>query len=175
MISYLFFDKVINVWASSDGDSVSTKKYVVDFDSNKTAASDIEKQWSKLPLMPSMDLEILGSELELCDFDIFTEKRKWTWVNGKRVCEKGKEFTPLYIDPDKLKAYVVPYVDMTAEIKDDKGILKKHQVKVRMQKCNETHFEKLNFTMTAEMKVKMNERLCPILNSDYDRLYLKND
>ena len=33
----------------------------------------------------------------------------------------------------------------------------------------------MNFTMTKSLKTKINERLCPILNSDYDKLYLKND
>ena len=48
-------------------------------------------------------------------------------------------------------------------------------MKVRWSNCNETHFERLNFTMTASLKQKINERLCPILDSDYDKLMLKND
>ena len=59
-------------------------------------------------MMPSMDLEILGSSIELCDFDIFKTRRKR--ING--VCEKSKEFTPMNIDLDKLKAYVVPYMNV---------------------------------------------------------------
>ena len=62
--------------------------------------------------MPSMDMEV-SSSADVCKFDIFKEPRKRD-IYGK--CIKAAEFTPLVIDPEKLKQYVVPYIDMTAEL-----------------------------------------------------------
>ena len=98
--------------------------------------------------MPSMDLEFLGSDIVFCDFDIFTVKRNWIYVNGVKTCDKGAEFTPLIIDPEKLKKYIVLYTDMTAEDMSDPKKPIKHQVKSRFQRCNETHFTRLGFEMT---------------------------
>ena len=108
---------------TSDNDTINMKKIIIDFDSNTTKEEDREKQWSKLPLMPSMDMEV-SSSADVCKFDIFKEKKRR--VNG--VCVKEKEFTPMKIDPDKLKQYVVPYIDMTAE---ELSIGKKTSLKVR--------------------------------------------
>ena len=33
----------------------------------------------------------------------------------------------------------------------------------------------MNFTKTEALTTKINERLCPTLDEDYDRLFLKND
>ena len=47
----------------------------------------------------------------MCKFDIYHEKPMI--INGK--CQKTNEFVPLKINPEKLKQYVVPYIDMTDE------------------------------------------------------------
>ena len=68
---------------TSDNDTINTKKVIIDFDSNKTSAEDREKQWSKLPMMPSMDIEVSTSD-NMCKFDIFKEKQYM--IGGK--CQK---------------------------------------------------------------------------------------
>ena len=96
---------------TADNDTVNSKKIIVDFDNNQTEKHYLEKQWSKLPLLPSFDLEFLGSDNDVCKFDIFHDEMKM--VNG--TCKKQEEFTPMKINPEKLKQYVVLYIDMTDE------------------------------------------------------------
>lgn len=58
---------------TADNDTVNSKKIIVDFDNNQTEKHYLEKQWSKLPLLPSFDLEVLGNSAEMCKFDIYHE------------------------------------------------------------------------------------------------------
>ena len=96
--------------STSDNDTINTKKIIIDFDSKTIAPEEKEKQWSKLPLMPSMDIEV-SSRGSMCKFDIFKDEA--ILLDGE--CKKQKEFAPMRIDPEKLKKYVVPYIDMTDE------------------------------------------------------------
>ena len=61
---------------TADNDTVNSKKIIVDFDNNQTEKHYLEKQWSKLPLLPSFDLEVLGNSAEMCKFDIYHEAPK---------------------------------------------------------------------------------------------------
>ena len=58
--------------------------------------------------MPSVDIEVLSPD-DMCKYDIYEDPP--VYKNGK--CEKQQEFTPMRINVEKLKQYVVPYIDMT--------------------------------------------------------------
>jgi hypothetical protein len=49
-------------------------------------------------MMPSFDVEALGQQ-QMCKFDIYHTRKRM--INGK--CEKQIEYTPMRIDPDRLK------------------------------------------------------------------------
>ena len=75
-------------------------------------------------------LEIVGvGKTNLSSFDIHHPLE-----NGN----VATEFTPIKIDPEKLKAYVVPYIDMTHEHRV--GNKRKYQRKVPFENCDYKHF-----------------------------------
>jgi len=73
--------------------------------------------------MPTVDIEPRGN-LNMCSYDIFDDS------DGKleENCSKAIEYTPVKVDPEKLKAYFVPYIEMTHEKITEK---EESQLKVR--------------------------------------------
>ena len=61
--------------------------------------------------MPTVDIEPRNS-INMCDYDIFHDEDN---NNTKQDCGKTVEFSPVKVDPNKLKKYVVPYIEMTHE------------------------------------------------------------
>ena len=58
--------------------------------------------------MPTVDIEPRGN-LNMCKFDIFHDEDK------NKNCATSIEYTPVKVNPDKLKQYIVPYIEMTHE------------------------------------------------------------
>ena len=81
-----------------------------------------------------------SEEQYVSENDIFHENSNST------DCKKSIEYTPVKVDPKKLKKYFVPYIEMTHE---NITAGTEEQLKVRYENCNDTHFQLKNFSKDA--------------------------
>ena len=105
-------------------DKVTTKKMMINFEDKNTHEDDITKYLKDFLIYPTFDIEVIGN-YDITKFNITYDNQKQSLFTT--------EFTPLKINSDKLKRYIVPYIDMTHE-QLEKNI-PDYQIKVPYRNC----------------------------------------
>ena len=100
-------------------DKVTETDLVINFHHKNLAEEDREKKWNDWILLPTVELATVES-VAPNSFDIH---------HFHNETGNHHAFSRLTVDADKLKQYIVPYIDMTHEFRV--GIKRKYQRKIR--------------------------------------------